>query len=120
MKDIRRIKRIARHKRIRRTLNGTSSHPRLTVFRSHKEIYAQVIDDVSRTTLCSASSIDKDLRKKCKDSKPLDVAKLVGKTIAKRALKKGVKGIVFDRGGYKYHGRIKAFAEAVRKGGLIF
>lgn len=115
MKDIRRIKRIARHKRIRRTLNGTSSHPRLIVFRSHKEIYAQIIDDVSRTTLCSASSIDKDLRKKCKDSKPLDIAKLVGETIAKRALKKGVKSVVFDRAGYKYHGRVASLANAVRE-----
>ena len=115
MKDFSRLKRIARHKRIRRSLHGTASQPRLTIFRSHKEIYAQIIDDVSRTTLCSASTIDKELRKKCNDVKPLEAAKLVGKTIAKRAVKKGVKSIVFDRGGYKYHGRVASLANAVRE-----
>ncbi len=94
--------------------------PRLSVFRSGKHIYAQVIDDRRRVTLASASTVDKDMRDKFKSGADIDAAGQVGKTIAERALAKGVKEVVFDRGGYKFHGRVKALAEAAREGGLSF
>ena len=94
--------------------------PRLSVFRSGKHIYAQVIDDRQHVTLVSASTMDKDMRTKLKSGADIDAAGQVGKTIAERALAKGVKEVVFDRGGYKFHGRVKALAEAAREGGLSF
>ena len=94
--------------------------PRLSVFRSGKHIYAQVIDDRQHATLVSASTMDKDMRTKLKSGADIDAAGQVGKTIAERALAKGVKEVVFDRGGYKFHGRVKALAEAAREGGLSF
>ena len=94
--------------------------PRLSVFRSSKHIYVQVIDDSEGKTLAAASTIDKDLRESLKTGADIEAAKLVGKLIAERAKEKGIKDVVFDRGGYLYHGRIKALADAAREGGLNF
>lgn len=94
--------------------------PRLSVFRSSKHIYAQIIDDANGTTLAAASSLDKDLRTGLKTGADIDAAGMVGKLIAERAAKAGVKDVVFDRGGYIYHGRVKALADAAREGGLNF
>ena len=106
--------------RVRRQVRGTSHRPRLAVFRSLNHIYAQVIDDDQGDTLVSASSLETQLRKQ-KDNKPkTEVSKLVGALIAERAKEKGVTAIVFDRGGHKYHGRVRALAHAAREGGLIF
>ena len=102
--------------RIRKTVEGTESRPRLAVFRSNKEIYAQIIDDVNGKTITAASSRDKDIDA----SKVNKVAKLVGKAIAEKAVKAGVETIAFDRGGYLYHGRVKSLAEGAREGGLKF
>ncbi len=110
----------ARHRRVRKTLSGTGDRPRLAVFRSPKHIYAQVIDDELRTTLVAASSLDDEVKKQ-RDSKiKTEVSRLVGELIARRATEKGIKSVVFDRGGYKYHGRVKALADTARKGGLKF
>ena len=100
---------------LRRSANG---RPRLSVFRSSKHIYAQVIDDLKGATLAAASSLEKDMRSKTGAN--VDAAKAVGKLVAQRAIEKGVKSVVFDRGGYLYHGRIKALADAAREGGLQF
>ncbi|MBC8269287.1 MAG: 50S ribosomal protein L18 [Rhodospirillaceae bacterium] len=96
------------------------SRPRLSVFRSGKHIYAQIIDDTQGVTLASASSVDKDLRSKVKTGADKTAAIEVGKLVAERAVKAGIKDVVFDRGGYKYHGRVKALAEAAREAGLSF
>ena len=117
-KESRNSMRMSRHERIRKTMMGTSATPRLCVFRSNTEIYAQIIDDESRTTLASASSLDKDL--KIKNGGNVEAAKLLGAEIAKRAKKAKIKKVVFDRGGYLYHGRVKALAEAARENGLEF
>ncbi|CEI81583.1 50S ribosomal protein L18 [Oceanobacillus oncorhynchi subsp. incaldanensis] len=106
-----------RHNRVRRTLSGTAERPRLNVYRSNKNIYAQLIDDVNGVTLASASTVDKELEI---NGSNVDAAKAVGAAVAKRAIDKGYKSIVFDRGGYLYHGRIKALAEAAREEGLEF
>jgi len=107
-----------RHLRIRQKIKGTSSRPRLNVFRSNSHIYAQVIDDEKGVTLVSASSIDKEL--KLENGSNIEAAKQVGALIAKRALEKNIENVVFDRGGYLYHGRVKALAEAARAAGLKF
>jgi large subunit ribosomal protein L18 len=99
---------------------NNSGRPRLAVFRSGKHIYAQVIDDVKGATVASASSIDKDVRGKLKTGASIEAATEVGKAVAERAKKAGVDTVVFDRGGYLYHGRVKALAEAAREGGLSF
>ena len=112
--------RIKRHNRVRRNVIGTSERPRLNVFRSLDEIYAQVIDDSNGHTIVSASTIDTELKKKFKGMTKKDQAKLVGQTVADRAKKKGVKTVVFDRGGYKYIGRVAALAEGARENGLQF
>ena len=109
-----------RHQRVRVNLSGTGTAPRLAVYRSTKHIYAQLIDDEKHVTICSASSIDKDLKEKLAHGGNIDAAKVVGETIAKKALKKGVKECVFDRGGFLYHGRIAALADAAREAGLEF
>lgn len=109
-----------RHKRVRKRIHGTSDMPRLNVFRSLTEIYAQVIDDHAGTTLASASSIDKVLRSKMKGKSKSEQAKLVGLAVAERAKAKGVASVVFDRGGYKYIGRVSALADGAREGGLKF
>jgi large subunit ribosomal protein L18 len=102
---------------LRRAANG---RPRLSIFRSSKHIYAQVIDDAKGVTVASASSLEKALRESAKTGADVDAAKAVGKLVAERAVKNGVKEVVFDRGGYLYHGRVKALADAAREGGLSF
>ena len=106
-----------RHTRVRGKVSGTSERPRLNVFRSGTNIYAQIIDDVSGKTLVSASTLEKDFS--CEGTKT-DAAKQVGVTVAERAKAKGIENVVFDRGGYVYHGRVKALAEGAREGGLQF
>ena len=108
-----------RHRRIRVSLSGTEQRPRLNVFRSLQHIYAQVIDDTSGTTLAAASTNEPEARTSLSGSKT-DRARAVGKTIAERAREKGVSAVVFDRGGYLYHGRIKALADGAREAGLEF
>ena len=108
------------HVRMRRALAGTSERPRLCVHRSVKHIRAQVIDDQTAQTICSASSLDKDVRKQIKGGGNIAASKLVGKVIAERAKEKGIEKVVFDRGGYQYHGRVQALAEAAREAGLKF
>jgi large subunit ribosomal protein L18 len=108
-----------RHRRIRVTLTGTSARPRLSVFRSLQHIYAQLIDDASGNTIVAASTNEPSARGSASGPKA-ERAKVVGRTIAERAQEKGIKSIVFDRGGYKYHGRIKALADAAREAGLEF
>ena len=107
-----------RHLRIRQSLNGTPSKPRLNVFRSNKQIYAQIIDDTTGKTLCSASSLDKEI--KLDNGSNVNAATEVGTLVAKRALALKIEAVVFDRGGYLYHGRVKALAEAARAAGLKF
>ncbi|MBI5296294.1 MAG: 50S ribosomal protein L18 [Chloroflexi bacterium] len=109
-----------RHARVRAHVSGTSARPRLNVFRSVNEIYAQVIDDSAGQTLVAASSIDKELREKMKGLKKAEQAKLVGKAVAERAKSKGIETVVFDRGGFRYFGRVKALADGAREGGLQF
>ncbi|MBV9968820.1 MAG: 50S ribosomal protein L18 [Xanthobacteraceae bacterium] len=115
-------KQIERRKaRIRRTIKAAAgSRPRLSVFRSSKHIYAQVIDDRAGATVASASTMEKELRSSLKTGADVGAAKAVGKLLAERAAAKGVKEVVFDRGGYLYHGRVKALADAAREGGLSF
>lgn len=108
-----------RHKRIRKKVFGTPERPRLVVFRSLKHIYAQIIDDTIGHTLVSASSLDKEFPKDKRGSNK-EGARIVGEMIAKRAIAKGIKKVVFDRAGYKYHGRVKELAEAARQAGLEF
>ena len=116
------IKKIARRLKIKASIrtkvSGTAERPRLTVFRSNSQIYAQVIDDLKGATLASASSMDKDFSGDVTGN--VDAATTVGATIAKKATEKGLKSVVFDRGGYLYHGRVKALAEAARENGLEF
>ena len=110
-----------RHKRLRHALNGTPQRPRLAVFRSNNHIYAQVIDDEAQSTLCAASTLDKDLRTSLDSTANSCKASIaVGELVAKRALEKGIEKVVFDRGGNLYHGRVKALADAAREAGLQF
>ncbi|AXI07609.1 50S ribosomal protein L18 [Oceanobacillus sp. 143] len=117
-KPDRNVLRKKRHGRVRKNLTGTEARPRLNVYRSNKNIYAQIIDDNNGVTLASASTKDKELNVEVTSN--VDAAKKVGEMVAKRAQEKGVKSVVFDRGGYLYHGRIKALAEAAREAGLEF
>ena len=112
--------RIRRHARVRLNLSGTAERPRLNVYRSLDEIYAQVIDDQAGCTIVSASSIDKTLKADMDGKNKTEQAKLVGKTIAERAKEKGITTVVFDRGGFRYIGRVKALADAAREAGLEF
>ncbi|KEO81751.1 50S ribosomal protein L18 [Tumebacillus flagellatus] len=109
-----------RHVRVRRKVAGTALRPRLNVFRSTKHIYAQLIDDATGTTLAAASTVDPELKGSIAHGGNIDAAQKVGALVAKRALEKGVKEVVFDRGGYLYHGRIQALADAAREAGLEF
>ncbi len=109
--------RIKRHNRVRGKISGTAERPRLCVFRSENHIYAQIIDDVAGNTLVSASTVEKSFEGKGSN---IEAAKKIGAVIAERALKKGIEDVVFDRGGYIYHGRVKALAEGAREGGLKF
>jgi len=114
------IARVRRHVRVRKHVSGNAQRPRLNVFRSLAEIYAQVIDDESGQTLASASSIDHELQVKMSGLKKSEQARLVGLAVAERAKTKGITKVVFDRGGYQYIGRIKALADGAREGGLDF
>lgn len=109
--------RLKRHERIRKHLSGTAETPRLNVFRSSNHIYAQIIDDTAGVTLVSASSLDKDFEGAGGN---VEAAKKVGLAVAKKASEKGIRSVVFDRGGHLYHGRVKALAEGAREGGLEF
>ena len=119
-KKSRSIARIRRHARVRKHLAGTPECPRLNVFRSITDIYVQVIDDQSGHTLVTASSVDSELRKKMKGLNKTEQAKLVGQTVADRAKSKGITNVVFDRGGFRYMGRVKALADSARENGLQF
>lgn len=108
------------HRRVRQKVAGSPERPRLTVYRSLNQIYAQVIDDRAGSTLVSASSIDKETRKETKGGGNIATAKIIGRIIAERAIAAGITKVVFDRGGYKYHGRVQALANAAREAGLKF
>jgi large subunit ribosomal protein L18 len=112
--------RVRRHRRVRKYISGTPERPRLNVFRSAKEVYAQVIDDEAGHTLASASSLDQELRSKMDGLTKTEQAKLVGQAVAERAKENGVEKVVFDRAGYRYIGRVKALADGAREGGLEF
>ncbi len=112
--------RLRRHTRVRKKISGTAETPRLSVYRSLNHIYVQVIDDVKGVTLCSASTMEKEVKGEIKDMTKTDAAKVVGKKVAERAVAKGVKEVVFDRGGYLYTGRVQAVADGAREGGLSF
>ena len=114
------VAREKRHIRVRTKLEGTSDRPRLCVFRSLNHIYVQVIDDLKGHTLVCASTLDPEIKDEAVGKVKVGRAELVGSLVAKRALNKGITQVVFDRGGYKYHGRVKALAEAARQGGLKF
>lgn len=111
------VARMKRHQRVRKNISGTAERPRLSVYRSLNHIYAQIIDDTKGTTLISASSLDKEFEGYGGN---IDGAKAVGNLVAKKALDKGIKAVVFDRGGYIYHGRVVALADGAREGGLEF
>jgi large subunit ribosomal protein L18 len=115
-----RLARQRRHVRVRKHVSGTPERPRLCVFRSLQHIYAQVVDDTQGHTLAAASTLDAEVRADLNDKDKIAQAAVVGEVIAKRAQEAGVERVVFDRGGYKYHGRVKSLAEAARKGGLDF
>lgn len=112
--------RVSRHKKIRQNLSGTESRPRLCVYRSTSNIYAQIIDDTKGVTLVSASSLEKDLANSLNGKNKTEVATFIGKTIAKRAIEANIKSVVFDRAGYLYTGRVKAVADGARSAGLEF
>ena len=119
-KESRNDKRLKRHERVRKNLYGTPERPRLCVFRSNKNISAQVIDDVNGVTLVSASTLDKELRAEIENGGNKEAEKKVGEAVAKRALAKGIEEVCFDRGGFLYHGRVAELAEGAREGGLKF
>lgn len=120
MKTSRNEARLRRHARVRKSIFGTTERPRLNVYRSLAEIYAQVVDDQAGTTIVSASTIDHELRAQMVGLPKTKQAELVGKALAQRAMDKGIQKVVFDRGGYKFSGRVKALADAARAGGLEF
>lgn len=113
-------KRAKRHARVRKNLFGTPERPRLCVFRSNKNISCQIIDDVNKTTLVAASSLDKDIKAEIGYGGNKEAAKKVGEALAKKAVAKGISEVAFDRGGFIYHGRVKELAEGAREGGLKF
>lgn len=112
--------RVARHARVRKKVSGTPERPRLNVFKSNMNVYAQLIDDVAGNTIVSASTLDKELKGTLENTGNVEAAKAVGTLVAKRALEKGINTVVFDRSGYIYHGKVKALAEAAREAGLEF
>lgn len=119
-KKARNERRLRRHRRVRRNIQGTAERPRLNVFRSLNNIYVQIIDDQAGVTLAAASSIEDSLASKLKGKSKTEQARMIGDAVAKRAVEQGLKRVVFDRGGYKYHGRVRALAEAAREAGLEF
>ncbi len=112
--------RVKKHKRIRNRFSGTPERPRLAVFRSNNHMYAQIIDDKAGNTLVAASTLEKDVKSELEKTNNVDAAAYIGTVIAKRALEKGITTVVFDRGGYLYHGKVAALAEAAREAGLVF
>ncbi|MCB9457428.1 MAG: 50S ribosomal protein L18 [Anaerolineaceae bacterium] len=112
--------RARRHRRVRNVISGTSDRPRMNVFRSHTNIFVQVIDDVAGNTLVSASTVDKEIATQVADKNKIDAARIVGKVLGERAKAAGITRVVFDRGGYQYHGRVAALAEGAREAGLEF
>ena len=112
--------RVKKHDRLRNRFSGTAERPRLSVFRSNKNMYAQVIDDAAGKTLVAASTVEKDVKAELNKTNDTEAAAYVGKLVAKRALDAGIKEVVFDRGGYLYHGKVKALADAAREAGLEF
>ncbi len=112
--------RTKKHARMRFHISGTAQRPRLCVFRSNNHMYAQIIDDTKGATLCSASTVEKEIKDQLEKTNNVDAAAMVGTTIAKRALDNGIDTVVYDRGGYLYHGKVKALAEAAREAGLQF
>ena len=112
--------RVKKHDRLRNRFSGTAERPRLSVFRSNKNMYAQVIDDAAGKTLVAASTVEKDVKAELDKTNDTEAAAYVGKLVAKRALDAGIKEVVFDRGGYLYHGKVKALADAAREAGLEF
>lgn len=112
--------RLARKRRVRRRISGTAARPRLTVYRSLKHVYAQLIDDEAGTTLVSTSSMGRDMRDELTKCNDIDAAKQIGAALAKKALARDIKTVVFDRNGYAFHGKVKALAEAAREAGLEF
>lgn len=119
-KESRNDRRVKRHERVRKNLSGTPEKPRLCVFKSNKNISCQIIDDVNKVTLASASSLDKELKAEIGYGGNKEAAKKVGEAIAKRARAKGIEVVAFDRGGFLYHGRVKELADGAREGGLKF
>jgi len=119
-KTARSIARVKRHNRIRNHVAGTPERPRLSVYRSNKHIYAQIIDDAAGTTICSASTMEKAVAEKLDSTSNVEAATAVGKILAERGKAKGIEMVVFDRGGYIFHGKVKALAEAAREAGLVF
>lgn len=119
-RDSRNDRRLNRHKRVRKYLQGTPERPRLCVFRSNKNISVQIIDDVNSKTLVAASTLDKELKGQIENGGNKEAAKKVGEAIAKRALDKGIENVAFDRGGFLYHGRVRELAEGARAAGLKF
>jgi large subunit ribosomal protein L18 len=119
-KESRQKVREKKHLKIRNRFSGTSERPRLAVFRSNNHMYAQIIDDDAQTTLVAASTVEKDVKAQLEKTNDIEAAKVLGGIIAKRALDKGIETVVFDRGGYVYHGKVAALAEAAREAGLQF
>ena len=119
-KESRQDIRAKKHLKIRNRFNGTAERPRLAVFRSNNHVYAQVIDDEAGKTLVSASTLEKDIKAELKNTDNVDAAAYIGDVVAKRAIEKGIKTVVFDRAGYIYHGKVEALADAARKAGLEF
>ena len=119
-KESRNDRRVKRHARVRKNLNGTPEKPRLCVFRSNKHISCQIIDDVNKVTLASASSMEKELKAELGNGGNKEAARKIGEIVAKRALEKGIEVVTFDRGGFLYHGRVQELAEGAREGGLKF
>ena len=119
-KESRQEIRAKKHMKIRKRFSGTAERPRLAVFRSNNHVYAQVIDDVAGKTIVSASTLEKDIKAELKNTDDIEAATKIGNVVAKRALDKGIKAVVFDRGGYIYHGKVKALADAAREAGLEF
>ena len=119
-KESRQEVRVKKHKRLRNRLNGTAERPRLSVFRSNNHMYAQIIDDTVGNTLVSASTLEKSVKAELEKTNNVDAAAYLGTVIAKRAIEKGIKTVIFDRGGFIYHGKIAVLAEAAREAGLEF
>lgn len=119
-KPSRSVARAKRHYRLRNKISGTAEQPRLAVFRSNMHIYAQIIDDTVGNTLCAASTMEADIKAKLEKTNNVEAAKAVGEAVAKKALEKGITTVVFDRGGFVYHGKVQALADAAREAGLQF